>query len=96
MLGSSRNFSYCYDCHVMLGSNPSTFRGDGLLVIIVCVWVWLCDIYHMISDVEQELNNKSLIENSAITLGRLAWVCPELVSPHMEHFMQSWCIALSM
>ncbi|KAL5561246.1 hypothetical protein UlMin_030993 [Ulmus minor] len=40
--------------------------------------------------------NKSLIENSAITLGRLAWVCPELVSPHMEHFMQSWCIALSM
>ncbi|KAH9694612.1 transportin-1 [Citrus sinensis] len=40
--------------------------------------------------------NKSLIENSAITLGRLAWVCPELVSPHMEHFMQPWCIALSM
>ncbi|GFS34682.1 transportin 1 [Actinidia rufa] len=40
--------------------------------------------------------NKSLIENSAITLGRLAWVCPELVSPHMGHFMQSWCIALSM
>ncbi|KAK3000875.1 hypothetical protein RJ639_021105, partial [Escallonia herrerae] len=33
--------------------------------------------------------NKSLIENSAITLGRLAWVCPELVSQHMEHFMQS-------
>ncbi|TYH88767.1 hypothetical protein ES332_D01G210900v1 [Gossypium tomentosum] len=40
--------------------------------------------------------NKSLVENSAITLGRLAWVCPDLVSPHMEHFMQSWCIALSM
>ncbi|XP_077241420.1 transportin-1-like [Tasmannia lanceolata] len=40
--------------------------------------------------------NKSLLENSAITLGRLAWVCPELVSPHMEHFMQSWCTALCM
>ncbi|XP_057500476.1 transportin-1-like [Actinidia eriantha] len=40
--------------------------------------------------------SKSLIENSAITLGRLAWVCPEIVSPHMGHFMQSWCIALSM
>lgn len=40
--------------------------------------------------------NKSLIENSAITLGRLAWVCPELVSPHMEHFLQAWCLALSM
>ncbi|GMG98868.1 hypothetical protein Nepgr_000708 [Nepenthes gracilis] len=40
--------------------------------------------------------NKSLIENSAITLGRLAWVCPELVSPHMDHFMQPWCNALAM
>ncbi|KAG9147491.1 hypothetical protein Leryth_007294 [Lithospermum erythrorhizon] len=40
--------------------------------------------------------NKSLLENSAITLGRLAWVCPELVSPHMEHFMQAWCLALTM
>ncbi|XP_010526881.1 PREDICTED: transportin-1-like [Tarenaya hassleriana] len=40
--------------------------------------------------------HKSLIENSAITLGRLAWVRPDLVAPHMEHFMQPWCIALSM
>ncbi|GLT86057.1 hypothetical protein SLE2022_042200 [Rubroshorea leprosula] len=40
--------------------------------------------------------NKSLVENSAITLGRIAWVCPELVAPHMEHFMQAWCISLSM
>ncbi|KAI3834266.1 hypothetical protein MKX03_030073 [Papaver bracteatum] len=39
--------------------------------------------------------HKSLVENSAITLGRLSWVCPDLVSPHMEHFMQSWCTALS-
>lgn len=40
--------------------------------------------------------NKSLLENSAITLGRLGWVCPELVAPHMEHFMQAWCRALCM
>ncbi|KAG9444187.1 hypothetical protein H6P81_015527 [Aristolochia fimbriata] len=40
--------------------------------------------------------HKSLIENSAITLGRLGWVCPELVSPHMDHFMQHWCSALCM
>jgi hypothetical protein len=37
--------------------------------------------------------NKSLLENSAITLGRLGWVCPELVAPHMDHFMQPWCSA---
>ncbi|KAB2094927.1 hypothetical protein ES319_A01G000700v1 [Gossypium barbadense] len=40
--------------------------------------------------------NKSVVENTAITLGRLAWVCPDLVSPHMEHFMQPWCISLCM
>ncbi|KAI3419849.1 Importin N-terminal domain-containing protein [Psidium guajava] len=40
--------------------------------------------------------HRSLIENGAITLGRLAWVCPEIVSPHMKHFIQQWCIALSM
>ncbi|GJX16895.1 transportin-1-like protein isoform X3 [Tanacetum coccineum] len=39
--------------------------------------------------------NKSLIKNSAITLDRLASVYPELVSPHMENFMQSWCIAFT-
>ncbi|KNA13109.1 hypothetical protein SOVF_119770 [Spinacia oleracea] len=43
----------------------------------------------------QELN-KSLTENATITLGRFAWACPELVSPHMEHFMQPWCSALAM
>ncbi|GLJ54534.1 hypothetical protein SUGI_1171160 [Cryptomeria japonica] len=38
--------------------------------------------------------NKSLLENSAITLGRLGWVCPDIVSLHMEHFMRPWCFAL--
>ncbi|CAN8270848.1 unnamed protein product [Cochlearia groenlandica] len=40
--------------------------------------------------------NKALVENSAITLGRLGWIRPDLVAPHMEHFMKPWCIALSM
>ncbi|KAH0892180.1 hypothetical protein HID58_054609 [Brassica napus] len=44
----------------------------------------------------EEAVNKSLVENSAITLGRLAWIRPDLVAPHMEHFMKPWCLALSM
>ncbi|KAL6556349.1 Transportin-1 [Orobanche gracilis] len=52
---------------------------------VIALFLWIA---------EKSLN-KSLIENSAITIGRLAWVCPELVSPHMEHFMQPWCVALS-
>ncbi|CAL5346962.1 unnamed protein product [Camellia sinensis] len=34
--------------------------------------------------------NKSLIENSATTLGRVAWVCPGVVSPHMVHCLRSF------
>lgn len=50
----------------------------------------LIPILHQSEGVE-----KSMVENSAITLGRLAFVCPELVSPHMEKCMQPWCISLS-
>lgn len=37
---------------------------------------------------------RSIIENSAITLGRLAWMCPEPIAPHLEHFITPWCTAL--
>mmetsp|Transcript_21721 Transcript_21721/g.47478 ORF Transcript_21721/g.47478 Transcript_21721/m.47478 type:complete len:916 (+) Transcript_21721:105-2852(+) len=37
---------------------------------------------------------RSIIENSAITLGRVAWVCPEQVAPHLGHFCAQWCQAL--
>ncbi|PPS08735.1 hypothetical protein GOBAR_AA11919 [Gossypium barbadense] len=50
----------------------------------------LIPILHQSEGVE-----KSMVENSAITLGRLAFVCPDLVSPHMEKCMQPWCISLS-
>lgn len=71
-----------------LNDNPK------LLVYVPDLLLWIVILIEYIYG-EKGLN-KSLIENSAITLGRLAWVCPELVSPHMEHFMQAWCFALSM
>ncbi|CAN1276351.1 TRN1 [Linum perenne] len=69
-----------------------------VLSILLEMYKLCCNHFVFVScchDHNQELN-KSLVENTSITLGRLAWVCPELVSPHMEHFMQPWCIALSM
>ncbi|XP_010468670.1 PREDICTED: transportin-1-like [Camelina sativa] len=39
--------------------------------------------------------NKALGEISAITLGRLAWIRPDLVAPRMEHFVKPWCKKLS-
>ena len=31
---------------------------------------------------------------SAITLGRVAWVCPGQIAPHLAHFVGPWCYAL--
>lgn len=31
---------------------------------------------------------------SAITLGRVAWVCPGQIAPHLVHFVGPWCNAL--
>ena len=37
---------------------------------------------------------RSIIENSAITLGRVAWICPAALAPHLGHFCGAWCGAL--
>jgi len=41
-----------------------------------------------------ETINKSLLENTAITLGRLGLVAPDLGAAALESFVQAWCIAL--
>ncbi|BGP12891.1 hypothetical protein JCM10213_005156 [Rhodosporidiobolus nylandii] len=38
---------------------------------------------------------RSLTENSAVTIGRLALVCPSLVAPHLQVFVSAWCQALA-
>ncbi|CAL8464616.1 g4151 [Coccomyxa elongata] len=44
----------------------------------------------------QNMNSmpRSIVENSAITLGRVAWVCPVQLAPHLGHFIAPWCSAL--
>ncbi|KAG0237878.1 hypothetical protein BGW41_008304 [Actinomortierella wolfii] len=34
---------------------------------------------------------RTLLDNSAITIGRLGLVCPQLVGPHLEMFAEAWC-----
>lgn len=37
---------------------------------------------------------RSLTENSAVTIGRLALACPQLVAPHIDQFIRQWCVSL--
>lgn len=38
---------------------------------------------------------RNLVENCAITLGRLGYVCPNVVAPHLQEFAKRWCRALA-
>ncbi len=37
---------------------------------------------------------KTLLENTAITIGRLGLVCPHQVSPYLNSFIRIWCSSL--
>lgn len=37
---------------------------------------------------------RNLVENCAITIGRLGFVCPVVVAPHLQEFAKRWCRAL--
>ncbi|XP_037802040.1 transportin-1-like [Penaeus monodon] len=37
---------------------------------------------------------KTLLENTAITIGRLGYVCPNEVAPLLQQFIRQWCISL--
>ncbi|XP_076040729.1 transportin 1 [Oratosquilla oratoria] len=37
---------------------------------------------------------KTLLENTAITIGRLGYVCPTEVAPLLQQFIRQWCISL--
>lgn len=38
--------------------------------------------------------NPNLLENVAITLGRIGYVCPDLVAVQLEQYVQNWCLVL--
>ena len=38
--------------------------------------------------------NRNLLENTAITLGRIGFVCPDVLAPNLAHFIQPWCLIL--
>ena len=48
----------------------------------------------MVQILDMRMVNRSLGENAAITLGRLAMVCPDDLQGGLSHMMTSWCGAL--
>ena len=60
------------------------------------IWSKIKTRYGLLLVLEFHPRRSNLNQTLGFTIILGAWVSLELVSPHMEHFMQSWCIALSM
>ncbi|ORX78846.1 transportin-2-like protein [Anaeromyces robustus] len=48
----------------------------------------------LIMKLNQESKSLSLLENIAITISRIGFVCPEIVSLHLPMFFKQWCSIL--
>ncbi|KPM12070.1 Transportin-1 [Sarcoptes scabiei] len=48
----------------------------------------------LIINLNQTDSPKTLLENTAITIGRLGLVCPDKVAPCLNQFIRSWCSSL--
>ncbi|XP_054718552.1 transportin-1-like isoform X2 [Uloborus diversus] len=48
----------------------------------------------LISIINRPNTPKTLLENTAITIGRLGYVCPEEVAPMLQQFIRPWCQSL--
>jgi len=49
----------------------------------------------LIENITCETLNPSLLQNTAITIGRFALVCPNLVAPSLESFAARWCYRMA-
>ena len=51
-------------------------------------------LFRLIENINRPVTPKTLLENSAITLGRLGFVCPADVAPYLNQFIRIWCTSL--
>uniref|UniRef100_A0A3B4BFP8 Importin subunit beta-1/Transportin-1-like TPR repeats domain-containing protein n=2 Tax=Periophthalmus magnuspinnatus TaxID=409849 RepID=A0A3B4BFP8_9GOBI len=49
---------------------------------------------HLVEIINRPNTPKTLLENTAITIGRLGYVCPQEVAPQLPQFIRPWCSSL--
>ncbi|KAF7689320.1 hypothetical protein HF521_012673 [Silurus meridionalis] len=51
-------------------------------------------LHHLVEIINRPNTPKTLLENTAITIGRLGYVCPQEVAPMLQQFIRPWCTSL--
>jgi hypothetical protein len=49
-------------------------------------------IHRLIPILLNQKSPRSLMENSAVAIGRIALVCPTPIAPHLNHFARQWYV----
>jgi transportin-1 len=90
MLGSNLNpefISVCNNATWAIGE-IAIKTGDEIRPFVPLV------LSHLVVIINRPNTPKTLLENTAITIGRLGLVCPQEVSPMLQEFIRPWCTSL--
>ncbi|KAI6197203.1 Importin-beta domain-containing protein [Aphelenchoides besseyi] len=82
-----QNVSVCNNAIWALGEIALKL-GDEMRPYAQLICVPLIDVMN------RERMTRTLLENTAITLGRLGLFCSSIVAPHLHSFIKPWCLSL--
>jgi len=51
-------------------------------------------LHPLVNIINRPHTPKTLLENTAITIGRMGLVCPNIVAPSLDQFVRPWCTSL--
>jgi transportin-1 len=84
-----------YPDYISVCNNASWALGEIAVKIGAEMKPFVAKAVEMLIKIMTKQNlNRNLLENTAITLGRLGLVAPEQVAPHLEEFALPWCLSL--
>ncbi|OWK02289.1 TNPO1, partial [Cervus elaphus hippelaphus] len=53
-------------------------------------------LHQLVEIINRPNTPKTLLENTAITIGRLGYVCPQEVAPMLQQFIRPWCVLFNL
>lgn len=49
---------------------------------------------HLLSNINQQNIPRTLLDNTAISIGRLSYACPDDIAPALKDFIKPWCVSV--
>ncbi|EMP36313.1 Transportin-1 [Chelonia mydas] len=90
ILGTNLNPEFISVCN-----NATWAIGEISIQMGIDMQPYIPMVLHQLVEIINRPNTpKTLLENTAITIGRLGYVCPQEVAPMLQQFIRPWCTSL--